>query len=240
MTPIQVILTFAAVLVVLLITMIIVLWRLSYNIPVAVLRFVGNRGRPNLILTKGKKWVSNGVPRLIVRGYKQPMRDFKSEHYFPTGKGKYGGLILWEFEDGYLTPCVPMKESKKHTPEQAAAVKWMRENAQTLNSLFKAEFSFDKPLYEGLKLKAVDDVDVDFMLQELARTDSQYQGGFGAFMMKYGGHIALMIVAVAIMVGIIVFFQEAPALAQACAQSAADVAKSGLLQEIARSAAPMG
>ena len=93
-------------------------------------------------------------------------------------------------------------------------------------------FHFDQGLHEELKLKAVDDVDVDFMLQEYARIGSQYVSGLGEFFMKYGGHLSLAVVSIALLIGVILFFQKAPDIAASCAQAGVKGSET-LIKEIA-------
>ena len=62
----------------------------TWNIPVTLLRYTGNKGRPLMINTKGRKVIKKGIPRLYVKGYPEPVRDYLAENYYPTGRGKYG------------------------------------------------------------------------------------------------------------------------------------------------------
>jgi hypothetical protein len=90
---------------------IIFLWSvLSWRIPVVVLRYTGNKERPTLIVRRGRKVIRRGVPYLYIKGYKTAIRDYHAENYYPSPKTRYGGVVLWEFEDGWLTPCVPKLE----------------------------------------------------------------------------------------------------------------------------------
>jgi lipoprotein signal peptidase len=192
--------------------------RLSYNIPVVIFRYVGNKGRPMFGLAKAKKWTLKGVTRLKVRGYKMAIRDFRAENYYPVygmPRAKFGGLVLWEYEDGMLTPNLP-KHVELSKEEQARFDAIMIQ----LQAFQAIPFEFDEKLHEGLKLKAVDDVDIDFMIAEHARIDSQYTGGIWGFLDKYGGMIILLIISVIILVSVVTFFQKAPELAKACADAA--------------------
>ena len=155
------------------------IWIKTYNIPVTILRFTGNKGRPLLLQTTAKKRFIHGVPRLKVRGYRDDFRDYLSENYYPSPRGKYGGLVLWEFEDKLLTPAIPRKVERKFSKEDRAAVNRM---IMKLNSLTGVNFEYDQFLHHELKLKTVDDVDTEFMLQDQARLDSQYAGGWREFL----------------------------------------------------------
>lgn len=202
---------------------------LSWNIPVVVLRMVGSKGRPLMIPTKGKKRVDGGRPRLFVKGYRRPFRDFKAENYYPTPRGKHGGLILWEFEDGYLTPCIPKKYEKKLSAEDRLLVDQANE---VLNRFNMVGFSFDKTMHDSLVLKAVDDVDIEFMIEEIARLASQYTGGLREFLAKYAGHILVIMVAMFLLIGFIVWLDKSPEWAAQCAGAARDVAIQGLKDSI--------
>jgi uncharacterized protein YggT (Ycf19 family) len=211
------IIIFIAVLVLLLLLLIFIMWYVSYNIPVTVLRFVGNKGRPLLIHTKAKKKAFKGVTRLKIRGYKMDIRDFKQDNYYPARRGKYGALLLFEFEDGYLTPTLPKKIDL--SAEEKAR---LNELLDEVHNLGAGKFQFDHELHADLVLKAVDDVDVDFMIQEYARINDQYPGGWGEFFQKFGGHLIVAFIAIIMLVMVIVFFNKAPELATACANAAVD------------------
>lgn len=207
---------------------------LHWNIPVALLRFVGNKGRPTLILKKGKKKFINGVPHLYIQGYDRPVRDYLSENYYPTIKGKYGGLILWEFEDGLLAPAIPESSLKKMTEDE----KKVYEEAKAYFTSKSVPFNFDKQTFKDLKLKVVDDVDQEFMLQEQSRVEDQYSGGWKDFLLKYGGHITVIVIAVMMLVGVIVWLDKAPEFAAQCAATARDVVKASLVEQAASQVAP--
>lgn len=207
----------------------------SFNIPIAILRFTGNKERPLLVLTKGKKRVLNGVPRLIIRGYKGFVRDYLSENYYPCVRGKYGGLILWEFEDGMLTPSIPIKKLRKMTRENAALVSSLLEK---LGQFSTVKFEYDEQLHKELKLKAVDDVDVEFMLQEAMRVEGQYSGGLQDFLNKYAGHIAVVMVMLALVVIVALVLKEMPEMMAECANAARGVVQDSILKQAAAAAAP--
>lgn len=195
------------------------LWirRLMYNIPVGVMRFTGNKERPTLILTRARKMLRSGVPMLYVQGYKDPIRDFLSQNYYPTPRGKWGGLLVWEFEDGMLTPVIPHKSLKSLDPHKR---KLYEIALRTIQEEQIIKFDFDTILHKKLRLHAVDDVDVEFSLQERARVDGQYTGGLRDFLNKYGGHIALAIVVFCILIGFIYGISELPNIMSTCADAA--------------------
>lgn len=195
----------------------IIFWIFSWNIPVVVLRFVGNKGRPTLIVTKGKKRFRAGVPRLFVKGYKKPIRDFQADFYYPTTRGKFGGLILWEFEDDYLTPCIPSRVERKLSIEQKRVI---AEANRILAGFNVIGFAYNEKTHFDLKVKAIDDVDIEFMIEEIARVAQQYMGGLREFLMKYAGHIVVLIVAICLMVGFIVWLDKSPEFAARCAATA--------------------
>jgi hypothetical protein len=213
------------------------IYLLSWNIPVVILRMVGNKGRPLLIITKGKKRSSGGVFRLFVKGYSKPIRDFKAENYYPSVKGKYGGLILWEFEDGYLTPCLPKRFEKKLTPEERVYVEKANE---ILNKFNMVGFSFDKALHDGLLLKAIDDVDIEFMIEEEFRLASQYTGGLREFLAKYAGHILVVLIGCFLLIGFIVWLDKAPEMMAQCAGAAKSAVMDSLQGAAANAGVPMG
>jgi len=211
------------------------LWFKSYNIPVTILRFTGNKGRPLIIHTKAKKHFVRGVPRLRVRGYKDDFRDYLSENYYPSPRGKYGGLVLWEFEDKLLTPSIPRKVERKLSKEDRAAINRM---LMKLNKLTGVNFEYDQFLHHELKLKAVDDVDNEFMLQDSARIDSQYAGGWREFLMRYAGHATIIVIAILLLVGIIIWLDKMPEFAAQCYGAAQSAAEQGFIQRAAEAAAP--
>lgn len=207
----------------------------KFNIPIAVMRLTGNKQRPTLFLTRAKKVFRNGVPHLIVKGYKDHFRDYLSENYYPTINGKYGGLILWEFEDQLLTPVIPTKVERQWSDAQKREVNSL---LQKINSLTGVSFSYDKFLHHELKLKAVDDVDNEFMLQENSRVDGQYAGGWRDFLLKYSGHVTVIIIAMLLLVGVILWMKNMPEFAATCYGAAQNAVQSGLLEQAAQAAAP--
>ena len=213
------------------------LWIKSYSIPVAILRFSGNKDRPTIIITKAKKISRHGIPRLKVRGYKDEFRDYLSENYYPALRSKWGGLILWEFEDGLLTPVIPSKVERQMTDEQRKNI-----DAQLKNicDLTKIDFKFDKQLHHKLMLKAVDDVDTEFYLQDQARIDGQYAGGWKDFLLKYSGHMTVIIIAVLMLVGVILWFDKMPEMASQCYGQARASIENGLIQQAINTTRPAG
>lgn len=211
------------------------LWMKSYNIPVAVLRYTGGKQRPTLIVTKAKKYVRRGVPRLKVRGYKEEFRDYLSENYYPAVRSKWGGLVLWEFEDNLLTPVVPSKKIRKLGAEQRAA---LDKALQRLTSLSGIKFDFNKELYHELRLKAVDDVDNEFMLQEDARIDTQYAGGWRDFIAKYSGHMVVIIIAILMVVGLSLWLEKMPEFAAQCYGAAQSSLEQGFLERAGDALSP--
>lgn len=214
---------------------ILVIGALKFNIPVVIMRFTGNKQRPLLIMRKAKKMMVGGVPKLIIRGYKDPIRDYMSENYYPTVKGKYGGLILWEFEDGLLTPVIPqLHELSKDQREK------VKDAMEMLKTLSPVEFSYDDKLYHQLRLKAVDDVDVEFMIQQNLRLDSQYTGGWKDFLNKYGGHITIIIIAMLLLAGLVVWLDKMPEFAAQCYGAAETAVRNSLVERAIDAVAPAG
>lgn len=208
---------------------------MRYNIPVTILRYEGGKERPKMIQTKGRKYFRRGVPLLRVRGYNTPVRDYLSKNYYPTTKGKYGGLILWEFEDKLLTPAIPYKKGRD--PE---ALKILHKATELLRETQAIPFEYDKKLHDQLVLKAVDDVDVEMGLMEDMRIDKQYAGGIWDFLAKYSGHIVIVMVGILLVVGWVIWLDKSPDMMAACAARAFDAAKESALQQLAAGAAPPG
>lgn len=237
MTPMDLVLVFLFIFFIELMALCIYLYyRMVWNIPVTLLRFVGNKGRPTMIHRRAKKVIHKGIPRLYVQGYKDPVRDYLSENYYPTIRGKFGGLILWEFEDGLLAPALSQKEvkalGKEEKMEYEAAMSYFKGKPVT--------FEFDKQLYHDLKLKVVDDVDQEFMLQEMYRVDQQYAGGWKDFFLKYGGHMTVIIMGLILLTGVVVGLDKAPEFAAQCAATAQEVARQTWLEATAANVAPPG
>ena len=208
---------------------------LSWNIPITVLRFMGNKQRPLMIHKKGRKRMIKGVPFLQVRGYKAAIRDFKSSFYWPALKGKWGGLILWEFEDGWLTPTIPKK--KVIAKDQEFLIE---RGLEALRGVQSVKFEYDAALHHELLLKVVDDVDVEFLVEQLAREDKQYSSGLWAFLDKYGTHIVWIFMTICALVGFIIYLDKAPNLGSQCLQQLGEVVKDDFLQKAANSVVPKG
>lgn len=205
----------------------------GWNINVTILRFTGNKGRPMLIHRKAKKQIALGIPKLFVRGYKTPVRDFKQEYYYPSDKGPRGALLLWEYEDGMLTPCIPKLKKGDLTPEQEQAI-------EIVQGLKNVRFRFDPDMFRQLQLQAVDDVDIEFMLQEFARIDTQYTGGIWDFLKSHGHIIGWLILGVILLVIVIVGLKQAPEIAAQCAGAARQAAESSMMERAAAAVAPAG
>jgi len=201
---------------------------LSWNIPITVLRFMGNKQRPLVLHKKGRKKMMRGVPHLQVRGYKQTIRDFKSDYYWPALKSKYGALILWEFEDGWLTPTVPKKRKLTTEEEQR-----YESALAVINEIGGVRFEYDPVIHHELRLKVVDDVDMEFQVEQQARQEGQYTAGFWGFMEKYGTHMLILMIVVCLLVGFIVYLKNAPNLGAQCLSQLEEVAKQGWLERAA-------
>lgn len=193
------------------------LFRMSWKIPVVILRFTGHKGRPVLIVKRGKKVIRNGVPKLFVKGYKDPINDFKSHNYYPTPTGGFGGLILWEYEDGQLTPAIPEKIVRSLSEETKDKIKVLLEQVQEATQI---NFDFDERLYDNLRLKAVDDVDIEGAIHEVVRTRSQYRPGWLNFLQQYGWIFGWIVLGIIIVVCVVYFFNKAPELVAQCSQAA--------------------
>ena len=218
----------------------IVFW-LRWNIPVTILRYTGNKGRPLMFHTKARKVMKQGVPRLIVKKYDLPIRDYLAENYYPTIRGKWGGLILWEVEDGVLTPALPkrslidkLKGEGKLTPEQQEVY----EQAQALFKAKGVKFEFDEQLFKDIKLKIVDDVDIDFMLEEISRRKSQYNNWFAEFMNRHGSMVMIVFICMLLFAGFVVGLEKLPDLMAQCSAAGADVVKGSLLEQAANTVRP--
>lgn len=199
---------------------------LQWNIPVVILRYQGDKRRPQITITKGRKTRQQGVNRLYVKGYKMPVADFKAENYYPAKKSKHGGLLLWEPKPGILTPVLPTlrkKELEKLDSQELEKYNKIRELYKELGGrhLVKPiEFDFDDTIYYKLLLKAVDDVDIDFLLQQYDRIDNQYTTGWRDFLAKHASHIVIMFVMICLLTGFIVWLKESPELMAKCASAA--------------------
>lgn len=202
--------------------------KFSWNIDVAILRFVGDKRRPTLIIKKARKRRVGATVSLFVRGYKQPVKDFRAEYFYPSAKGQFGGLVLFEFKTGWLTPCVP--EYRKLSPEMKAIVKEFREK---MNGAGVVNFEFDEEMYKTLSVKAIDDVDAEWNLRQQQRIDAQYAGGWRDFLYKYAGHIAIVLIALILLIGFIIYLKEVPSMTGQCMQAGVEAAKNTYLSEIA-------
>ena len=201
--------------------------RSLWKIPIVVFRFVGNKSRPTLLLTKGRVINAFGVNRLVVKKYKTSFRNFKSEYYYPTLKGA-GGLILWEFKPGWLTPITP--RLKGLTPEEKERLTGL---AQEIAESKAGGFEFDESLYKELLLKAVDDTDSEWYLRQQQRIATQYTTGWRDFLSKYGGHMLTALIVVMLFVGFVVWLKEAPNQAGQCIAAGVEAAKATYLSDIA-------
>lgn len=206
----------------------------SYDIPVTVLRFMGNKQRPALFHRRAKKRMVKGVPRLFVKGYKGSIRDYLSKNYYPSIKGKYGALAVWELEDGVITPVIPTKV--KLSKEQARLID---EAARTLQTHKCVSFAYDDRMHYQIAFKIVDDVDVEFGLQEYLRVDNQYRTGFREFLHQFAIPITFVLLGCLALAGWVVWLKEQPNLAAQCL-SAGKSGMTELLKQYAASAAAPG
>jgi hypothetical protein len=191
-----------------------------------VLKYQGDKRRPFFKPTKAKKVMVDGVLKLFVRGYNLPVRDFQKKYYYPTQK-KNGALILWEPKDGLLTPVTPKMvkgASREDMNELKNRYTVYKEQLEACG-VQGVDFEFDEELYNTLIMNAVDDTDIDFMLQEIARVDSQYTSGWRDFLAKYGSHMVLVIIAICLLTGFIVYLDKGPGFAAQCASMAQEASK---------------
>lgn len=230
-------LVFAVVFFLLVVGLLILFSVLSWNIPVTILRFTGDKRRPMVIHRKARKRTFKGVTQLRVKGYKNPIRDFLAENYWPSAKGKYGALVLWELEDGWLTPTIPRKV-KLSTEERRA----VEEAITTLKKVGAVEFEYNPEMHHKLKLKIVDDVEAEYLVEQLAREDKQYTGGLFAFLDKYGVHLTFVLLGAFALVGFLVYLDKAPNLGAQCLAQLGEVVKEDFLTKVAGAAtsAPPG
>jgi len=197
-----------------------IIYRIMYNIPIVILRFQGDKRRPMILFTRARKSLLGGVVKLYVRGYRYPVRDFQSQYYYPSKKGKFGALILWEPKPGFLTPSIPtLQKHKKNLPKELHEAHAQLVAYAKQNSVKPVDFRFDEELHKDLLLRAVDDTDIDFMLQEIKRTDSQYMSGWREFMSKYGGHAVVALIAIIGLVGFVIGLDKLPNLVGQCIQA---------------------
>jgi hypothetical protein len=215
-------------LIALVVTAIVIFLKFRWKIPVVILRYTGDKRRPTMIVTKARN-AGNG--RLIVKGYKLPVRNFKSENYYPSAKGAHGALLVWEFKRGWLTPIIPKKVLMKLSEDDRVAI----ENALNfLQQKSMVKFEFNEELYAKLMVEAIDDVDAEFFLRQLERQGQQYTGGLRDFLMKHGGAIAIVIVSFVILTGYIIYLDKVPSLSGQCIEAGVSAAKSSWLSEAAK------
>ena len=214
------------------------LWDKYWNIPVVIMKFTGDKRRPTMAFTRARKQYTLGRNRLWVKGYRLPLRDFKSENYFPALGSKEGGLVLWEFKKGWLTPVKPsLKGLPAEERERVIALdKKFQEIREEFQGVRSADFEYNEELYENLVLKAIDDIDVEWFLRQQERIDAQYTGGWREFLQKYGGHLIIGLVAVCMLVGWIVWLKEAPSQSGQCIQAGVEAAKATYLSNLAAQA----
>lgn len=219
---------------------VVIIWsRLSHTIPITILRYNGSKDRPTMISTKGKKVTKNGITKLKVLGYPNSFRDYLSHNYFPSPKGKHGGLILWEFEDAMLTPSISEKEYKELTKEQKQEYDEVKQKISEMTKK-PVPFDFDDELLKELRLKAVDDVDIDWMLEQYSRVDKEYDQGFWGFLNKHGSTIAIIFIAILMLVGLLQWFENMPEFAAQCYGAAERIVEQSMLEQAADKMRPAG
>lgn len=202
-----------------------------WKIDITIYRFSGDIKKPILLHRKGRIVVNGNVHMLYVKGYKQPLKDFKSEYYYPGERGAHGSLSLFEFKHGWLTPLIP---SIKEIPED------LREEAKSIFSRLRdrgvVKFDFTKIKYDELMLEAIDDTDAEWNLRQQQRIDNQYSGGWRDFLNKYGSHLVILVIAGCLLVGWIVWLKEAPTFNGQCIAAGVEAAKNTYLRDIAAKA----
>ena len=205
--------------IVLIIIAIIFVWSIfSWNIPIVILQFLGNKGRPNLKITRGKLVKQRGSYALRIKGYPTTLsfKNFKSENWYPTS-GKTGALILWELRKGLLTPVVP-KRNKLMAKVFGDAKKEATKQEQPI--LWPMNFEFDEKLYNDIELRAVDDVEIEWMLDEMARVNHQYVHGWRDWLAQNAHMIAWVLLTACIVCVVAIFMWKLPTVMQACANQA--------------------
>lgn len=206
--------------------------KFRWKIPVVVLRFVGNKNRPTLFLSKARKvgvgW-HGAIRRLIVKGYKHHLKDFKAEHYYPSIKGS-GALMLWEFAPGKLTPVIPKKVLRSLSQEEREVIE---KYFATFQEHSVVDFRYDPDVYKQLVAEAIDDTDSEYLLREQIRQDSQYTGGFKDFITKNGPWMALVMIAVVALVGYIIYLDKVPSISGQCIDAGVEAARNTYLRDIA-------
>lgn len=204
-----------------LLTTVFIIIQKSWNIPVVVFKLVGDKRRPTLDLSrKAKIVVEAGTRKLKIRGTPQfwEMRNFKAENYYQTTMGR-PALVLYEFAKDCYTPMRPSLWrrvlGKKSDGKQEVSIPVM----------VPVDMEFKEEELNELLLRAVDDFDPDFIVRNFSRIDSQYTGGWRAFLKEYGWIIGWLLLFCIVLVGLVLFFQKAPQLAAACAQAAVENSK---------------
>lgn len=202
--------------------------RRRWNIPVVILKYTGDKRRPMLALRRGKRQREKNVLGIYIKGYRFPVKNFKGENWYPAENSPIGGLVLWEFRPGWLTPALP---SMMDLPEE------LRPQAQQLHAYLQSkhivDFAYDNDLYSKLMFKAVDDIDVEWYVNMIDRLKDQYVSGWREFLSKYGGHLLLVVLGMFMLVGFIVWLEKSPDLAGQCISAGVEAAKNTYLQEIA-------
>ena len=191
---------------------IVFLFKRRWNIPVVILRYTGDRRRPLLITTRGKKEVIDNCVQLRVKTYKRRFRDFLSANYYPSPGVPFGAILCFEFEDGWLTPLQPALK-KLSKDQRIEADKYIKQ----LQMLTKdVEFNYDAAVHDALKLNIIDDVDSESYLIDQTRIRQQYQGALG-WLATHGTVVVMIVLLICLTVGFVVWVKEPPVnAAQAC------------------------
>lgn len=201
----------------------------SFNVPVIILRYQGDRRRPLLIIKRARISKQNGITFLRVIGYKTPLVVPNGDRFYPTIKSPHGALVAFEPKSGVLDWCIPKKI--KISKEEA------KEIDQALKQLHKykwAEFHISKEEYDKLKLTPVSEVSKHWYLSTIRRQAHQYATGWRDFFARYGGHMLVALVAILMFSGFVVWLNKAPEQAGQCIQAGVEAAKNTYLQEVAQ------
>lgn len=221
------------------VTAIVLLLKFRWKIPVVILKFVGNKNRPTLVLTKARRvgvgW-HHAVKRLVVKGYKHHFKDYKAEHYYPSQKGQ-GALMLWEYKPGWLTPVIPKKVLRNLSEQDRALIE---KYLSTFQEHSVVDFTYDVETYKKLIAESIDDVDSEYMLREQVRQDGQYSGGLKDFITKNGPWMALVMIAVILLVGYVIYLDKVPSVSGQCIQAGVEAAKNTYLRDLAMNASTGG
>lgn len=201
------------------------LFRSLWRYPVVILRYVGNKQRPTLIVTKARRTLRGG---LKVKGFKHHIKDFDNKDYYPSLKG-HGALLVWEFKPGWLVPTFPKKIRKQLSAEEREL---LDRAERALRSRGVVNFEFDKEKYERMVLQAIDSVDSEYFLDEMERQASQYTGGWRDFLTKNLPWIAFMTMCAFALIGYIVYLDKAPDIAGQCIDAGVDAARNTYLREL--------